>query len=72
MLSNYSRLIIWFVMEFRSPNSLRPCPICGKPTVPQNQPFCSARCAQVDLSRWLKGIYSIPTEEGPDEGDEEC
>jgi endogenous inhibitor of DNA gyrase (YacG/DUF329 family) len=37
----------------------------------QNRPFCSARCAQVDLSRWLKGNYRIPTEGGPDEGDED-
>jgi endogenous inhibitor of DNA gyrase (YacG/DUF329 family) len=55
----------------KSPNSLRPCPICGKPSTPQNRPFCSARCAQLDLGRWLKGNYRIPTEEGPDEGDEE-
>jgi len=58
-------------MESRSPNSLRPCPVCGKPSTMQNRPFCSARCAQVDLSRWLKGNYRIPTEGGPDEGDED-
>jgi len=51
---------------------LRSCPICGKPAVPQNRPFCSARCAQIDLGRWLKGTYRIPTEEAPDEGDEEA
>jgi endogenous inhibitor of DNA gyrase (YacG/DUF329 family) len=45
--------------------------ICGKPPMPQYRPFCSARCAQIDLGRWLKGNYSIPTEEGPDEGDGE-
>jgi endogenous inhibitor of DNA gyrase (YacG/DUF329 family) len=39
--------------------------------VPQYRPFCSARCAQIDLGRWLKGNYSIPTDEGPDDGDEE-
>jgi uncharacterized protein len=49
----------------------RPCPICGKPPTPQYRPFCSPRCAQIDLGRWLKGNYSIPTEEGPDEGDGE-
>ena len=49
----------------------RPCPICGKPATPQHRPFCSARCAQIDLGRWLKGNYSIPTEEGPDEGNGE-
>jgi endogenous inhibitor of DNA gyrase (YacG/DUF329 family) len=46
----------------------RPCPICGKPAVPQHRPFCSARCAQIDLGRWLKGNYRIETEEGPDDG----
>jgi endogenous inhibitor of DNA gyrase (YacG/DUF329 family) len=53
------------------PPTPRPCPICGKPATPQRRPFCSARCAQSDLGRWLKGNYSIPTEEAPDEGDGE-
>ena len=53
------------------PPTPRPCPICGKPATPQRRPFCSARCAQIDLGRWLKGNYSLPTEEGPDEGDGE-
>jgi endogenous inhibitor of DNA gyrase (YacG/DUF329 family) len=53
------------------PPAQRPCPICGKPATPQHRPFCSARCAQIDLGRWLKGNYSIPTEEGPDEDDGE-
>jgi endogenous inhibitor of DNA gyrase (YacG/DUF329 family) len=56
-------------METNPANSPRPCPICGKPPTPQNRPFCSARCAQVDLGRWLKGSYRIPTEEALDEGD---
>jgi uncharacterized protein len=49
------------------------CPICGKPRTEKFKPFCSKRCADVDLSRWLKGVYSVPTEEGPDDvkdGDE--
>ena len=33
----------------------RPCPICGKPSLQKFHPFCSARCAQVDLNRWLGG-----------------
>jgi uncharacterized protein len=45
----------------------RPCPICGKPSVARHQPFCSVRCAQIDLGRWLKGNYRIETEEPPDE-----
>jgi uncharacterized protein len=47
----------------------RPCPICGKPPEPQYKPFCSARCAQIDLGRWLKGNYRITTDDVPDEGD---
>jgi endogenous inhibitor of DNA gyrase (YacG/DUF329 family) len=43
------------------------CPICGKPSVPAYRPFCSARCADVDLGRWLKGNYAIPAEEEVDE-----
>jgi uncharacterized protein len=49
----------------------RPCPICGKPSVPQYRSFCSPRCAQIDLGRWLKGNYRIPTEDAPNEGDGE-
>jgi endogenous inhibitor of DNA gyrase (YacG/DUF329 family) len=38
-----------------------PCPICRKPAVEAKyNPFCSKRCADVDLSRWLKGGYAIP------------
>jgi len=35
------------------------CPICGKPVAPSYKPFCSKRCADVDLHRWLKGSYVI-------------
>jgi endogenous inhibitor of DNA gyrase (YacG/DUF329 family) len=40
----------------------RPCPICAKPSQQKFHPFCSARCAQVDLNRWLGGHYAIPAE----------
>ena len=36
------------------------CPICGKPDAPAYRPFCSRRCADVDLARWLRGDYIIP------------
>ncbi|AOZ68723.1 DNA gyrase inhibitor YacG [Rhodobacter xanthinilyticus] len=36
------------------------CPICGKPAAETYRPFCSKRCADVDLARWLKGSYVIP------------
>jgi len=38
------------------------CPICRKPTVKTHRPFCSKRCAEVDLGRWLKGGYALPDE----------
>ncbi len=38
----------------------RACPICGKPVQEAYKPFCSKRCANVDLSRWLGGVYAIP------------
>ena len=36
------------------------CPICGKPVDAKFRPFCSRRCADIDLHGWLKGGYSIP------------
>lgn len=47
----------------------RRCPICGKPTIPRHRPFCSARCVQIDLGRWLKGSYRIETDEPPEDSD---
>lgn len=38
------------------------CPVCGKDSAERYRPFCSKRCADVDLGRWLKGAYSIPGE----------
>ncbi len=38
----------------------RLCPICGKATQLRYKPFCSKRCADVDLNRWLTGSYAIP------------
>jgi endogenous inhibitor of DNA gyrase (YacG/DUF329 family) len=39
---------------------LQKCPICGQPSTPEARPFCSKRCAQIDLHRWLSGRYVIP------------
>jgi len=39
------------------------CPICDKAADPRYRPFCSRRCADVDLGRWLKGSYAIPSDE---------
>ena len=41
----------------------RNCPICGKPMQLRYKPFCSKRCADVDLNRWLTGSYAIPVTE---------
>lgn len=50
----------------------KPCPICGKPAMESLRPFCSKRCADVDLNRWLSGVYAIPVKESEseDEGDQ--
>ena len=48
------------------------CPICDKPAAPDFKPFCSRRCSDVDLGRWLDGGYAIPAVEPPDEGDLEA
>jgi len=47
----------------------KPCPICGKPADPALAPFCSKRCADVDLHRWLSGAYAIPAAEEEEDGD---
>jgi endogenous inhibitor of DNA gyrase (YacG/DUF329 family) len=43
------------------------CPICRKPAVEKFRPFCSKRCADVDLHRWFSGTYSVPVTEHEDE-----
>ena len=43
------------------------CPICGKATEPAFKPFCSKRCADIDLNRWLSGVYAVPAKEDEDE-----
>jgi endogenous inhibitor of DNA gyrase (YacG/DUF329 family) len=44
------------------------CPICPKETDPKYRPFCSRRCADVDLGRWLNGSYAVPAKD-PEELD---
>lgn len=43
--------------------STKPCPVCGKPMQWETRPFCSKRCADVDLHRWLGGHYRVPVVE---------
>jgi endogenous inhibitor of DNA gyrase (YacG/DUF329 family) len=45
------------------------CPICSKPSAALHRPFCSRRCADIDLGRWLKGVYAIPTDEPAEDAD---
>jgi endogenous inhibitor of DNA gyrase (YacG/DUF329 family) len=49
------------------------CPICNKPSDLEFRPFCSKRCSDVDLNRWLTGAYILPAaeEEEPDDRDSE-
>ena len=55
----------------RLPAGRRRCPTCGKPAVAPHEPFCSARCADIDLGRWLKEGYRIATDEPPEEASDE-
>jgi hypothetical protein len=45
----------------------KPCPVCGKPAQEATKPFCSPRCRDVDLNRWLSGSYVIPGKPDADE-----
>lgn len=53
----------------RSMTTHRDCPICGRPAAAETTPFCSKRCADVDLARWLGEVYRAPAQDddaGPD------
>lgn len=45
------------------------CPMCDKPTVPTFRPFCSKRCADLDLARWFNGSYAVPSTDPEDNDD---
>ena len=47
--------------------SRRPCPECGRPSARETYPFCSTRCKDVDLNRWLTGAYVIPGRDDEDD-----
>ncbi|MBT6093867.1 MAG: DNA gyrase inhibitor YacG [Rhodospirillaceae bacterium] len=47
------------------------CPICSKGSTTEFRPFCSKRCADIDLGRWLNEDYRIPAEEAAELDDEE-
>ncbi|WP_111732494.1 DNA gyrase inhibitor YacG [Roseovarius amoyensis] len=42
------------------------CPVCSKETVHRFRPFCSKRCADVDLGKWLRGDYALPSRDPED------
>jgi uncharacterized protein len=50
----------------RPVNPAKPCAVCGKPQDERFPPFCSRRCADVDLHRWLSGAYVLPAGEDDD------
>ena len=51
--------------------SARKCPMCGRPAEDEFRPFCSRRCTDLDLQRWLSGRYAIPATEDEAEADAE-
>jgi endogenous inhibitor of DNA gyrase (YacG/DUF329 family) len=55
-------------MSSRIPTSdqTKPCTVCGRPQAESFRPFCSRRCADVDLHRWLSGAYALPALEDED------
>ena len=57
-------------MSSSSPAAAKParCPICGKDSVQAYRPFCSKRCADIDLAKWFSGSYAVAGRE-EDEGD---
>ena len=53
--------------ESAGKRSAKKCPICGKPATEASRPFCSERCRDVDLNRWLSNSYAIPGRAEADE-----
>ena len=53
----------WPIKSNVVPLKARSCPQCGRPAVDRFRPFCSRRCADADLGRWLTGEYRIVTDE---------
>ena len=46
-----------------------PCPHCRRPSVQRFRPFCCKRCADIDLNRWLSGVYAVPAVESDDDSE---
>ena len=45
----------------------KPCPTCGAPAIYETLPFCSKRCADIDLGRWFQGAYAVPAIDAADD-----
>jgi uncharacterized protein len=43
------------------------CPVCKKPAIEKYRPFCSSRCADIDLGKWLGERYRVETDDKPSE-----
>lgn len=56
----------------KSANNNDKCPICEKASEEKHHPFCSSRCTDIDLGRWLKGSYVLPGETVTGAQDEEA
>jgi uncharacterized protein len=59
------------VVPLRSRTRARACPICRRPTEERWRPFCSKRCADLDLARWLGDRYRVPGDEPAPDADSE-
>jgi hypothetical protein len=57
-------------IDRKVPAARSSCPVCGRPMDLAFKPFCSKRCADIDLNRWLSGVYAIPTKDDEDEDGE--
>ena len=58
------------VKEFKAAGRGKNCPMCARPVHVTYRPFCSKRCADLDLGRWLREDYRIPAEEPPDSAED--
>jgi endogenous inhibitor of DNA gyrase (YacG/DUF329 family) len=48
------------------------CPVCGKPAIARFRPFCSPRCADIDLGRWFTEGYAVPASAPPPPEDDDA
>ena len=62
-----THIVLMPAVQGRKTCPRKTCPICGKPAVDRLRPFCSRRCADVDLNRWLSGVYAVPVTEDEEE-----